>query len=169
MRRSLAAGAAVPRIVRWRLQSGAGPEAGVAAVNRRIEQFRERRPDRLHLGTMRLRFRGLGFWNLGFRRFAGLSRGIGSLRHAGNMGRVRSARKGVVPRMRADAMVQAVREDEQAAAAFRRQSRHRQSLPWVGIGSRAVSSAHQQFPDRSQPNSVPQPEQVRRRAVCCPI
>jgi hypothetical protein len=46
---------------------------------------------------------------------------------------------------------------------FRKQSRHRQSPPSVGIGSRAVSSAHQQGPDRLQVNSVPQPEQARRR------
>jgi len=50
-----------------------------------------------------------------------------------------------------------------SAAAFRKQSRHRQSSPLTGIGSRAVSSAHQHSPDRSQPNSVPQPEQARRR------
>ena len=49
------------------------------------------------------------------------------------------------------------------AAAFLRHSRHRQSSPFTGIGSRAVSSAHQQVPDRSQPNSVPQREQARRR------
>jgi hypothetical protein len=50
-----------------------------------------------------------------------------------------------------------------AAAAARRQSRHRQSPPVVGIGSFAGSSAHQQSPERSQPNSVLQPAQVRRR------
>jgi hypothetical protein len=51
------------------------------------------------------------------------------------------------------------------AAIFRRQSRHRQSPPpSAGIGSRAVSSAHQQVPDRLQLNSVPQPEQASRRA-----
>jgi hypothetical protein len=50
-----------------------------------------------------------------------------------------------------------------AAAAARRQSRHRQSPPVVGIGSFAGSAAHQQSPESSQPNSVPQPEQVRRR------
>jgi hypothetical protein len=48
-------------------------------------------------------------------------------------------------------------------AIFRRQSRHRQSPPSAGIGSRAVSSAHQHGPDRLQVNSVPQPEQARRR------
>lgn len=50
-----------------------------------------------------------------------------------------------------------------AAAASRRQSRHRQSPPAVGIGNFAGSSIHQQLPERSQPNSVPQAEQVRRR------
>ena len=30
----------------------------------------------------------------------------------------------------------------------------------TGIGRRAVSSAHQQFPERSQPNSAPQREQL---------
>jgi hypothetical protein len=49
------------------------------------------------------------------------------------------------------------------SAIFRRQSRHRQSLSSAGIGSRAVSSAHQHGPDRLQVNSVPQPEQARRR------
>ena len=49
MRRGLAAGAAVPRIVRRRLQAGAGAHAGIAAVDRGIEQFRQRRPDRLHV------------------------------------------------------------------------------------------------------------------------
>jgi hypothetical protein len=48
-------------------------------------------------------------------------------------------------------------------ASFRKQSRHRQSLPSAGIGSRAVSSAHQQGPARLQENSVPQPLQARRR------
>ena len=48
-------------------------------------------------------------------------------------------------------------------AIFRKQSRHRQSLPSTGIGRRAVSSAHQHGPDRLQVNSVPQPEQARRR------
>jgi hypothetical protein len=49
------------------------------------------------------------------------------------------------------------------AAIFRRQSRHRQSAPFAGIGSRGVSSAHQQDPERLQENSVPQPEQASRR------
>jgi hypothetical protein len=48
-------------------------------------------------------------------------------------------------------------------AIFRKQSRHRQSPPSAGIASRAVSSAHQHGPDRLQVNSVPQPEQARRR------
>jgi len=46
---------------------------------------------------------------------------------------------------------------------LRKQFRHRQSLPSTGIGSRAVSSAHQHGPARLQVNSVPQPEQARRR------
>jgi hypothetical protein len=45
----------------------------------------------------------------------------------------------------------------------RRQSRHRQSPPSTGIGSRAVSSAHQHGPAGRQVNSVPQAEQARRR------
>src|SRR3984957_1758002 len=52
---------------------------------------------------------------------------------------------------------------EVCPAIFRRQSRHRQSLPSDGIGNRAVSSAHQHGPARLQGNSVPQPEQVARR------
>ncbi|MDE2067751.1 MAG: hypothetical protein KGK01_14845 [Bradyrhizobium sp.] len=50
-------------------------------------------------------------------------------------------------------------------AILRRHSRHRQSPPSVGIGSFAVSSVHQQLPESSQMNSVPQPEQTRRRAT----
>jgi hypothetical protein len=50
-----------------------------------------------------------------------------------------------------------------AAAAFRKQSRHRQSLSSRGIGSRTVSSAHQHGPAKPQVNSVPQPEQASRR------
>jgi hypothetical protein len=50
-------------------------------------------------------------------------------------------------------------------AIFRKQSRHRQSPPSVGIGSFAVSSMHQQLPERSHANSVPQAEQARRRAA----
>jgi hypothetical protein len=52
---------------------------------------------------------------------------------------------------------------EACAAAFRKQSRHRQSSPSSGIGSRAVSSAHQHGPARLQVNSVPHREQARRR------
>jgi hypothetical protein len=38
----------------------------------------------------------------------------------------------------------------------------------VGIGKRAVSSAHQQSPESEQPNSDPQPEQTTRRTgFCC--
>jgi hypothetical protein len=46
-----------------------------------------------------------------------------------------------------------------------RQSRHRQSPPSTGIGSRAVSASHQHCPDRLHENSVPQPEQARRRVT----
>jgi uncharacterized protein (DUF1800 family) len=52
-----------------------------------------------------------------------------------------------------------------AAAAFRKQSRHRQSSPATGIGSRALSSAHQQAPAGLQVNSVPHREQARRRGA----
>jgi hypothetical protein len=50
-----------------------------------------------------------------------------------------------------------------AATIFRKQSRHRQSPPSSGIGSRATSSAHQHVSARPQMNSVPQPEQASRR------
>ena len=50
-----------------------------------------------------------------------------------------------------------------ASAALRRHSRHRQSSPSTGIGSFAASSAHQQVPERSHANSVPQRAQARRR------
>ena len=76
MRGGLAAGAAVPGIVRRRLQAGARTHAGIAAVDRGIEQFGQRRPDRLNVGPMRLGFRG----------FAGLFWGIRFLRHPANMG-----------------------------------------------------------------------------------
>ena len=59
MRRGLAAGAAVPGIVRRRLQAGARTQPGIAAIDRGIEQFRQRRPDRLHVGPMRLGFGAL--------------------------------------------------------------------------------------------------------------
>ncbi len=49
------------------------------------------------------------------------------------------------------------------AAILRKQSRHRQSPPSLGIASRAVSSAHQHCVERLQVNSVPQLEQARRR------
>jgi hypothetical protein len=51
-----------------------------------------------------------------------------------------------------------------AAAIFLRQSRHRQSWPSTGFGSRALSSAHQHDPSRLQANSVPHMGQARRRA-----
>jgi hypothetical protein len=50
-------------------------------------------------------------------------------------------------------------------AIFLKHSRHRQSPPSTGIGSRTVSSAHQQGPARAQENSTPQPAQARRREV----
>jgi len=53
MRGGFAAGAAVPGIIRRRLQAGARSHAGIAAVDRGIEQFRQRRPDRLHVGAVR--------------------------------------------------------------------------------------------------------------------
>jgi hypothetical protein len=56
-----------------------------------------------------------------------------------------------------------VRGTSVSPAILRKQSRHRQSPPSAGIGSRAVSSAHQHGPERLQVNSVPQPEQARRR------
>jgi hypothetical protein len=52
---------------------------------------------------------------------------------------------------------------EACAAVLRRHSRHRQSPLSVGIGSRAVSSAHQHDPDSVQVNSVPHREQATCR------
>ena len=90
MRGGLAAGAAVPGIVRRRLQPGARAQAGFAAVDRGIEQFGQRRPDRLHVGPLRL-----GIRRLGFRGFAGFFGSIRILRHAANMGSSHAAsRKG---------------------------------------------------------------------------
>jgi hypothetical protein len=76
MRGGFAARAAVPGIVRWRLQAGTGAEAAFASVDRGIQQFRERRPDRLHLGPV----------CLGFRSFSGFLGSIRILRHAANIG-----------------------------------------------------------------------------------
>jgi hypothetical protein len=45
-------------------------------------------------------------------------------------------------------------------AAWRRQSRHRQSSPSIGVGRRAGSSAHQQSPESAHENAVPQREQT---------
>ncbi len=53
----------------------------------------------------------------------------------------------------------------EALAAARRQAGHRQSSPSAGIGSFAVSSMHQQCPDRSQVKAVPQRGQVRGRCA----
>ena len=80
MRGGFAAGAAVPGIIRRRLQSGARTHAGIAAIDRGIEQFRQRRPDRLHVGRDALE------WRLGFRGFAGLFGIVWILRHGANMG-----------------------------------------------------------------------------------
>jgi hypothetical protein len=49
------------------------------------------------------------------------------------------------------------------AAIFRKQSRHTQSSPSTGIGSRAASSAHQHGPAGLQVNAVPHREQAMRR------
>jgi uncharacterized protein (DUF1800 family) len=46
---------------------------------------------------------------------------------------------------------------------LRKHSRHRQSSPTTGIGSRAVSSAHQHGPAGLQVNCAPHLEQARRR------
>jgi hypothetical protein len=66
-----------------------------------------------------------------------------------------------------DAARRAAPQDEGFArgtdAIFLKHSRHRQSPPSTGIGSRIVSSAHQHGPDRLQVNSTPHPEQARRR------
>ncbi len=84
MRGGLAPGAAVPGIVRRRLQAGARSHAGIAAIDRGIEQFGQRRSDRLDLGPV----------CLGSGGFAGLFRSVRCLRHGRNMGRVRQREKG---------------------------------------------------------------------------
>ena len=68
MRCGFAAGAAIPGIVRRRLQAGARSHAGFATVDRGVQQLRQRRPDRLDFGPMRFGFRGFrGFlWGAGF-------------------------------------------------------------------------------------------------------
>jgi hypothetical protein len=81
MRRGLAAGAAIPGIVRRRLQAGGRANAAFAAIDRGIEQFRQRRPDRLHV-----RPRRLGIWRFRFWGFDGLFRIVWILRHQANMG-----------------------------------------------------------------------------------
>jgi hypothetical protein len=55
-------------------------------------------------------------------------------------------------------------EDCRSASA-RRQFTHKQSSPLTGIGSFAVSAAHQHPPDRSQENAVPQRGQVNARGL----
>jgi hypothetical protein len=79
MRGGLAAAAAVPGIIRRRLQSGAGTHAGIAAIDCGIQKFRQRRADRLHVRPMRF----------GFGSFAGFLRAVGGFGHQANMGRVR--------------------------------------------------------------------------------
>jgi hypothetical protein len=74
MRGGLAAGAAIPGIVGRRLQARGRAGAGVAAIDRGIEQFRQRRPDRLNVGAA-------CFGSGGFRFF----RSVGGLRHEANM------------------------------------------------------------------------------------
>jgi hypothetical protein len=87
MRGGFTAGAAIPGIIRRRLQSGARSHAAVAAIDRGIEQLGQRRPDRLDVGAVRLRFRGLdGFFG-----------SVRVLRHVRNMGRVRRREKGKRP------------------------------------------------------------------------
>jgi hypothetical protein len=68
----------------------------------------------------------------------------------------------VEERQKGDSNIQARGSREGCAAALRRHSRHRQSSLSVGIGSRAVSSLHQQGPVSVQVNSVPHREQ----AIC---
>jgi hypothetical protein len=52
---------------------------------------------------------------------------------------------------------------DHCVAACRRHSRHRQSSPSTGIGSRKLSSLHQHAPSGAQVNSVPHREQRMRR------
>src|SRR3954453_3795678 len=82
MHRGLAAGAAGLRIIRRRLPPSTGPQAALAAIDRRIEQFRQRRPDRLHVGPRRFRTWRLGFRRLGLRR----SRGVLGFLRVGGLG-----------------------------------------------------------------------------------
>jgi hypothetical protein len=65
MRGSLAASAAIPRIVRRRLQPRRRADTAVTSIYRRVQQFRKRGPDRLNLGAV----------SFGFRGFAGLLTG----------------------------------------------------------------------------------------------
>src|SRR6185437_5616538 len=81
MRRGFAAGAAVPGIIRRRLQSGGRADAAFTAVDGGIEQLRQRRPDRLNLGP-----RGAGTLGPGFGGFAGFCGMVGFLRHGPEYG-----------------------------------------------------------------------------------
>jgi hypothetical protein len=112
MQGGLATGPSVPGIVRRRLQPGARAHAGIAAVDRGIEQFGQRRPDRLNLGPVRFGFRG----------FAGLFGSVRFLRHQANMGWVSQREKGKIPaRMLTVAMSADVSKAMDAEpAAFRR-------------------------------------------------
>jgi hypothetical protein len=77
------------RIFFFRTWAGRRSDAGFAAIDGGIEQFRQCRSDRLHIGAMRLRFRS-------FRRLIGI---VWFLRHRiRNMGRVRDREKGKSPR-----------------------------------------------------------------------
>jgi hypothetical protein len=58
--------------------------------------------------------------------------------------------------------------DQHRSASARRQAWHRQSSPSAGIGSFAVSSMHQQCPDRSQVKGVPQRAQFSVRCAAGP-
>src|SRR5205807_1036864 len=80
-------GAAVARIVGRRLQAGLRADAGLAAIDRGIEQVGERRRDRLRVGPRRLGARRP-------RRIARLLRFVGGLRHRRNMGGTIRRRKG---------------------------------------------------------------------------
>jgi hypothetical protein len=75
MRRRLAAGAAIPGIIRRRLQPRRRADAAVAAIDRGIEQFRKHRPDRQNVGAA----------CFGSGGFAAPFAAVGSLRHARNM------------------------------------------------------------------------------------
>jgi hypothetical protein len=76
MRGCLAAGAAIKRIIRRRLQAGGGTDAALAAIDGGIEQFRQGSTDRPYLGAVCFRFR----------RFAALFGIVRFLRHRAEYG-----------------------------------------------------------------------------------